>query len=104
MAQHDRRLSTKPSLRYRRQDLSRRDGRLIRRQIDGHIGHVDRQAEPKQMHRGELLNIFGAFEQFLDAIGDNVTDGAIAFTQFCAGAYSTAMDRVSAATAPLAAV
>ena len=51
----------------------------------------------------ELLDVLRTFEQLLDPL-DKVTDGAIAFTLILWFAYSTAIDRVSAAMAPFAAV
>src|SRR4029077_1148525 len=50
------------------QDLPRRDSRLVRRQVDRHVGHVNRQAEAQQMCLRELLDVLRTFEQLLDAV------------------------------------
>lgn len=46
------------------EDLTRGDGRLIGRQIDSHVSHVNRQPESEQMRGRKLLDVLRAFEQF----------------------------------------
>ena len=54
-----------------RQNLTGGDRRFIGRKIDRHVGHVDRQTEPKQMRRGQLLDVLRALEKLLHALGEH---------------------------------
>src|SRR5439155_6585656 len=49
-----------------RKDLTRRDLGLVGSQIDGHVGDMDRLAEPQQVAGRQLLDVLVASQQPLD--------------------------------------
>src|SRR5690242_13398469 len=54
-----------------RNNLTGRDRGLVGGEINGHVGHMDRQAQAEQMRGGQLLDVFRSFEQLLHAFGEH---------------------------------